>query len=203
MFGLKFALGFTACIFIHEMGHFVAVKRRGLKADLPMFFPGLGAYVRWYGQGVGRDQLAAIALAGPLYGLIASLVCFGLYWQTHYTLFLVLANVGAWINVFNLMPLTFLGLDGAQATYALTTLQRFLIAATCVVFFALTFANGNAQWVLLFVGLMMGWRAAGRDVPEKQDTKVFAYFLGLVLALGMVLYRTGALIEMMPKPPGR
>ncbi len=203
MFGWKFAVGFTGSIFIHEMGHYVAVKRRGLQADLPMFLPGLGAYVRWYGQGVSREQLASIALAGPLFGLVAALVCFGIYWQTHSSLFLVLANVGAWINVFNLMPLTFLGLDGAQATYALTRLQRMLIAATCVVFFALTFSNGGAQWVLLFVGLMMGWRAMGTDTPEKQDTRIFAYYLGLVLALGMLMYRTGALIALMPKPPLR
>ncbi len=203
MFGWKFAVGFTLSILLHEMGHYVAVKRRGLRADLPMFFPGLGAYVRWYSQGISRVQLAFIALAGPLYGLLTALVCFGIYWRTHYSLFLVLANVGAWINVFNLMPLTFLGLDGAQATYALSRLQRTLIAATCIVFFALTFGNGNAQWVLLFVGLMMAWRAAGQDTPEKQDTKVFAYFLGLLLTLGMLMYRTGALIALMPKSPLR
>ncbi len=203
MFGWQFAVGFTACIFIHEMGHYVAVKRRGLRADLPMFFPGMGAYVRWYGQGISRDQLAGIALAGPLFGLVAALACFGISLWTHSGLFLVLANVGAWINMFNLMPLTFLGLDGAQATYALSGLQRGLIAATCVVFFALTYSNGNPQWILLAVGLMMAWRAAGRDTPEKQDSKVFAYFLSLVLSLGMLMYRTGALIALMPKPPVR
>ena len=201
MFGFKFALGFTACIFIHEMGHFVEVKRRGLRADLPMFFPGLGAYVRWYNQGVSREGLAAIALTGPLFGLAAALACFGLYEYTHSSLMLVLANVGAWINVFNLMPLMIFGLDGAQASYALTGLQRMLIAATCVVFFVLTYGNGNPQWVLLAVGLMMGWRSLAKDVPEKQETKSFAYFLGLVLALGMLMYRTSALIALMPKPP--
>ena len=110
IFGWKFALGFTACIFIHEMGHFVAVKRRGLKADLPIFFPGLGAYVRWYSMGVSREDLAAIALAGPLFGLAAALICFGIFWKTHAEIWLVLANVGAWINLFNLVPV--FGLDG-------------------------------------------------------------------------------------------
>lgn len=201
MFGFKFAVGFTACIFIHEMGHYIEVKRRGLRADLPMFFPGLGAYVRWYNQGISREGLASIALAGPLYGLVAALACFGIYEHTHNGLLLVLANVGAWINVFNLMPLMIFGLDGAQATYALTGLQRSLIAATSAVFFALTFSNGNPQWVLLAVGLMMGWRALGRDTPEKQSTGAFVYFLFLVLALGMLMYRTSALITLMPKPP--
>src|SRR5580698_11240852 len=136
IFGWQFALGFTACLFVHEMGHFIAVKRRGLKADLPIFFPGLGAYVRWYGMGVSREDLAAIALAGPLFGLTAALSCFGIFWLTHKEIWLVLANVGAWINLFNLLPV--FGLDGAQATYALSRIQRALIAATSTLFFGLT-----------------------------------------------------------------
>jgi hypothetical protein len=95
LFGWKFALGFTGIIFVHEMGHFVSVKRRGLKADLPLFFPGLGAYVRWYSMGISVDQLAAIALAGPMYGLAAALGCLAVAWGTHGNfrdLFLVLAN---------------------------------------------------------------------------------------------------------------
>src|ERR1700760_1950326 len=123
IFGWKFALGFTACIFVHEMGHYVAVRRRGLKADLPLFFPGLGAYVRWYSMGVTVDQLAAIALAGPMYGLAAALACLGVAWGTHGM-------------VSTLVPV--LGLDGAQATYALSRIQRGLIAITCLIFFGLT-----------------------------------------------------------------
>jgi Zn-dependent protease len=199
LFGWKFALGFTVCLFVHEMGHYVAVRRRGLKADLPMFFPGLGAYVRWYSMGVSMDQLAAIALAGPLYGLIAALACLGIAWGTHgplSELFLVLANVGAWINLFNLVPV--LGLDGAQATYALSRVQRGLIALTCFLFFGLTlnaemnsgWTGGRIQWVFLFVGLGMLWRCFTNDEPEKPHTGTMVYFLALILALGFLLYLT-------------
>jgi Zn-dependent protease len=199
LFGWKFALGFTLCLFVHEMGHYVAVKRRGLKADLPIFFPGLGAYVRWYNQGVSMDQLAAIALAGPLYGLAAALACLAIAWGTHgrvSLLFLVLANVGAWINLFNLVPL--LGLDGAQATYALSRVQRGLIALTCLLFFGLTlnaemnsgWDNSHIQWVFLFVGLGMLWRCFTNDEPEKPHTGTMIYFLALILVLGFLIYLT-------------
>jgi Zn-dependent protease len=193
LFGWRFALGFTLCIFIHEMGHFVAVKRRGLKADLPMFFPGLGAYVRWYGMGVSVDQLAAIALAGPLYGLATALACLGIAKAMHSELFMVLANVGAWVNFFNLLPI--LGLDGAQATYALGRMQRGLIALTCIIFFGLTLGGGdfsspNVQWIFLIVGLGMLWRCFTNDVPEKPHTNTMIYFLALILALGFVVYLT-------------
>jgi Zn-dependent protease len=199
LFGWKFALGFTLCLFVHEMGHYIAVRRRGLKAELPIFFPGLGAYVRWYNQGVAMDQLAAIALAGPLYGLAAALACLAVAWGTHgrvSLLFLVLANVGAWINLFNLIPL--LGLDGAQATYALGRVQRGLIALTCFLFFGLTlnaemnsgWDNTHIQWVFLFVGLGMLWRCFTNDEPEKPHTGTMIYFLALILVLGFLIYLT-------------
>jgi Zn-dependent protease len=199
LFGWRFALGFTLCILVHEMGHYVSVRRRGLKADLPMFFPGLGAYVRWYNQGMSVDQLAAIALAGPLYGLAAALVCLAISWGTHgrvSLLFLVLANVGAWINLLNLIPV--LGLDGAQATYALGRMQRGLIAATCFLFFGLTLnAEMNSgwdgthiQWVFLLVGAGMLWRCFTNDEPEKPHTGTMVYFLALILVLGFLMYLT-------------
>ncbi|HVG26617.1 MAG TPA: site-2 protease family protein [Acidobacteriaceae bacterium] len=192
LFGWKFALGFTGCLFIHEMGHFIAVKRRGLRAELPIFFPGLGAYVRWYSMGVSVENLSAIALAGPLYGLVAALACLVIAWGTHSQLFMVLANVGAWINFFNLLPI--LGLDGAQATYALSRMQRALIAATCLIFFGLTLTGDwtgqRVQWVFLFVGLGMLWRCFTNDVPEKPHTATMVYFQALILLLGFLLYLT-------------
>jgi Zn-dependent protease len=192
LFGWRFALGFTACIFIHEMGHFVAVKRRGLKADLPMFLPGLGAYVRWYSMGIPVEQLAAIALAGPLYGLITALVCLAVALAIHSQIFMVLANVGAWVNFINLLPV--LGLDGDQATFALGRLQRGLIALTCLIFFGLTLGadmnTARAQWIFLFVGLGMLYRCLTNDLPEKPHTGTMVYFLLLVLALGFVVYLT-------------
>ena len=195
IWGWKFAAGFMACIFVHEMGHFIAVRRRGLKAELPIF--GLmGAYVRWYGQGVSREDIAAIALAGPLFGLTASLACYAVYWEMHWPLALVLANVGAWINLFNLLPL--LGLDGAQAVLALSQMQRALLAGTCLLFFALTLgptlSYDRAQFVFLIVGLGLLWKVFTRDMPETGDVRTFAYFQGLVILLGAVLVYTYPLV---------
>ena len=193
LFGWQFAVGFTACLFIHEMGHYVAVKRRGLKADLPVFLPMMGAYVRWYSQGVPLEDLASISLAGPMYGLVAAVACYGLFVGTHLPIFMVLVYVGAWINFLNLMPV--LGLDGAQATFALSRLQRGLIAATCAVLFGLTITNGDlfgqtTQWIFLIVGLGMTWRCFTHDEPEKPSTKTFLYFQALILVLGVITYKT-------------
>jgi Zn-dependent protease len=206
LFGWKFALGFTLSVFLHEMGHYVAVRMRGLKGNLPVFIPGVGAYVRWYSTGVSVDDLASISLAGPFAGFLVALGCYGAYRGTHYGLFLVLANLGAWYNLLNLFPVRFpfLALDGAQAVYALSKVQRGMIAGTCLLFFGLT-AQGavggdlvgpNTVWTFLIVGLGMAWRCFANDAPEKPGTRSFVYFQTLVLALGFLLYLT-------PVPAGR
>ncbi len=203
IYNWKFAAGFMTCLLIHEMGHFVAVRRRGLKAELPVFHM-MGAYVRWYGQGVSLEDLASISLAGPMYGLLAAFACYGFFVATHAPIFMVLVYVGAWINFLNLFPL--LGLDGAQATFALSRLQRGLIAATCMVLFGLSITNGDlfgpsTLWIFLIVGLGMAWRCFTNDQPEKPSTKIFLYFQALVLVLGVIVYRTQ--FAGMAAPPGR
>jgi Zn-dependent protease len=195
-FGWKFAAGFTAGLLIHEMGHYLAAKRRGLKVDLPMFVPGMGAYVRWYNTGVSREDLAAIALAGPLFGLTCALAFLAMWFAWHTQIFVVLAYVTAWINVVNLIPVFIF--DGAQATYALSRMQRGLIAATCIVFFGLTITNGepfgpSTQWSFLIVGLAMVWRCFTNDEPEQGSTNAFLYFQGLLVVLGLVVLYTTSL----------
>jgi Zn-dependent protease len=203
IFGWQFALGFTITIFIHEMGHYIAVKKRGLKVDLPMFFPGLGAYVRWYGMGVSREDLAEIALAGPLFGLLAALACWGIFWRTHLPIFLVLANVTAWLNLLNLIAI--LWLDGDKATYALSRLQRAMVGATCVIFFALTCAhdpteynNVNNHYIFLLIAATMAWRCFTNDAPEEPHTATLTWYVGLLLVLGLVLHMTGISLAQMP-----
>jgi Zn-dependent protease len=192
LFGWRFAGGFMAGLVIHEMGHYIAVRRRGFRAELPMFLPGLGAYVKWYSQGATLEDLAAIALAGPLYGLTAALAFLAMWFAWHAPVFVVLAYVTAWINFLNLIPV--LWLDGAQATFALSRMQRAMVAATCLLFFGLTQTSGhltgeNTQWVFLILGLCMVYRCFTRDVPEKPSTNAFLYLQALVVVLGLfVLY---------------
>jgi Zn-dependent protease len=193
LFGWKFAAGFMAGLAIHEMGHYIAVRRRGFKAELPMFVPGIGAYVKWYTQGATLEDLSAIALAGPLYGLTVALTFLAMWFAWHARIFVVLAYVTAWINFVNLIAV--LWLDGAQATYALSRASRALIAGTCFLFFgmAMTVLNltgENTQWIFLIVGLCMVWRCFTKDEPEKPSANAFLYFQALVVVLGLVVLYT-------------
>jgi Zn-dependent protease len=144
-------------------------------------------------MGVSREDLAAISLAGPVYGLGAAVVCLACAWGFHSVVFLLLANIGAWYNLFNLTPI--FGFDGAQVTYALSRMQRAMIAATSLLFFALTVAGSSTnragtQWVFLFVAAGMGWRCFTDDAPEAPHSRTMILFLALVLLLGFMLYLT-------------
>jgi Zn-dependent protease len=184
LFGWKFGLGFTLSILIHELGHYVAVRRKGLKADLPVFLPGLGAYVRWYAAGMSLADLAEIALAGPAAGLLAAFACLGLYhwFGTGSTaeLFGALANAAAWLNLLNLIPV--LGLDGAQATYALDRTQRALVVGTCIVLFVLVH-----HMVYLLIAAGMTWRLF-TPAPERPNTRTMVSFMMLLFLLGIVVW---------------
>jgi hypothetical protein len=57
LYGWKFALGFVLSIYIHEMGHVMALRKYNIAASAPMFVPFLGAFVRMrqYPSTVGED----------------------------------------------------------------------------------------------------------------------------------------------------
>lgn len=200
LFGWKFGLGFTLSIMIHEFGHYVAARRRGLKVDLPVFLPGLGAYVRWYSMGVDLDTLSAIALAGPFFGLVAASICAGVFFasgghpgqqEAEYSssVWAALAYTGAWLNLIQLVPV--LGLDGAQATHALNRMQRGLILAATLVFYAILH-----EGVFLFIAAGMAWRLFTGAAPEKPSTPTMIRFV-------LALFLLGALMFVVPETHGR
>ena len=192
LFGWKFGLGFTLSIMIHELGHYVAARRRGLKVDLPVFLPGLGAYVRWYSMGVSLDTLSAIALAGPFFGLLAASACAAFFFangghagpqeaETSSSVWAALAYTGAWLNLINLVPV--LGLDGAQAAHALNRVQRGLILAATIVCYAVLH-----EGVFLFIAAGMAWRVFTGEAPEKPSTPTMVRFMLLLFLLGTLMW---------------
>jgi Zn-dependent protease len=181
MFGMKFGIGFAVLILIHEMGHFIDIKRRGLPAEMPVFLPGLGAYVRWRALGVSPETRAAISLAGPLAGFIASLVCAVLWWQTGDALWAALARAGAWLNILNLIPVWVL--DGGQAALALSKTERMLLLTASL---ALWLVCKESVFFLVAIGA--GYQAffAG-DLPAHPSRVTTVYLVLVLTALGVVL----------------
>jgi Zn-dependent protease len=180
MWGWKFGVGFAVLILIHEMGHYIDIRRRGLPADMPVFLPGFGAYVRWQALGVSAETRAAVSLAGPLAGLLASIACLLLWWQTGNPLWAGLTRAGAWLNVMNLIPIWIL--DGGQATNALDRNGRRILLGSAV-FLALIFQEG----VFILVAGGFVWRLFTKDLPAVSSPRTAAYFAYVMAFLGAVL----------------
>src|SRR5262245_12629675 len=102
--GWQFALGLVISIYIHEMGHVAALQRFGIPATAPMFIPGLGAFVRLRQYPATPQEDARVGLAGPLWGLGAALAAYVVFLATGWSSWAAIARVGAWINLFNLLP---------------------------------------------------------------------------------------------------
>src|SRR5437016_2211797 len=120
--GWKFALGVVLSIYVHEMGHVQALQRYGIKATAPMFIPGVGAVVRLKQYPASPREDARVGLAGPLWGLGAAAAAYAAYIGTGGGIWAAIAHFGAWVNLFNLVPVW--QLDGGRGFRALTRRQR-------------------------------------------------------------------------------
>jgi Zn-dependent protease len=181
LYGLSFGLGFAVQILLHEFGHYIDIKRRGLPADMPVFLPGIGAYVRWQALGVPVETRAAVSLAGPLAGCIAAAGCLLVWFQTGAGVWGALARTGAWINLLNLIPVW--GLDGGHAFLALTRRHRILVLTVTLAALILT---RESIFVLILIGI--GWRLFTKDLPKESSPATAAYFVGVLSALASLLW---------------
>jgi Zn-dependent protease len=102
IWGWKFALGVIVLIFVHELGHYLEAAREGLNPDWPVFIPFLGAYVK-HTRG-NPWQTARVAIAGPILGGAAALVCFGIGQAQDSDLLTALGYFGFVLNLINLLP---------------------------------------------------------------------------------------------------
>ena len=130
--------GLMLLLLTHELGHLFVLRLKGIPARGPYFIPLLGAFVMMSRPSKGED-VAQVALAGPLCGGLGALFCLVMAWivgghncgqptlaqdfvaltsPACYTLgsgsqWLALAHIGFLFNLINLIPL--LPFDGGQA----------------------------------------------------------------------------------------
>ncbi len=176
IYGWKFAAGLIITIYIHEMGHVAALLRFGIPASAPMFIPGFGAYVRLHQYPANPGEDARVGLAGPLWGLGATLACAAIWYLTGSHIWAAIAQVSAFINLFNLMP--FWQLDGGRGFRALSKMQRWIACAALGGLYAIT--SSGLVIILLILGVI---RAISKDAPEEPDTPMLALYIFLATAL--------------------
>ena len=121
IWGWRFAVGFVALIFVHELGHFVEARRRGFNAAWPVFLPFIGAYVAIRDARMGPWQSFWISIAGPLSGGAGAAAVWGIGEQQGSGLLRALGYVGFLLNLFNMLPIGFL--DGGSVWRAIRTMR--------------------------------------------------------------------------------
>jgi Zn-dependent protease len=115
-FGWRLGIVILFLIAAHELGHFFAYRAYGLPVHAPVFVPFFGAYT----AGAIAPDLEAdayIALSGPLTGLALAGVCFAVGAATGDRFWLACANIGAFLNLFNMLPV--LPFDGGRVIGAI------------------------------------------------------------------------------------
>jgi Zn-dependent protease len=163
LFPVWFAVGFVVLIWVHEMGHVMQLRREGIPASAPMFVPFLGAFVAM--KRMPKDALAEarVGLAGPVLGSLGALGAWGIYELTREPLFLGLAYVGFFLNLFNLLPM--LPLDGGRAVGALSPVF-WLVGMLSLVALVVVSPNPILILIALLGGMELWRRWRGRNTPE-------------------------------------
>lgn len=184
VWGWKFALGFVLCIYIHEMGHVAAARSLGIPVTAPLFIPGLGAFIRLKQHFLSPKDDARMGLAGPWWGLFAALGLYGAGYLWDWRLGMALAHVGAWINLFNLLPVW--TLDGGRGFNGMSRAQRWVAVAVLAGTWFYT-----AETMVLVVGVAAAVRALMPAHPEGgKDKAAVVQYCTLVIALGSLCAAT-------------
>jgi len=194
IWGLPFAVGFVALIFVHELGHVVELRRQGVPASAPLFIPFLGAVI-------GMKQLpddawkeARVALAGPILGSVGAAAFLVAAEVSGSDLLMALAFVGFFLNLFNLIPIV--PLDGGRAVGALHP-AIWLVGLLMMVGIAVVSPN-PILIIIVIVGaleLWRRWRARGEAaeyyrLEAWQRVAVAVVYIGLIGVLALAASAT-------------
>jgi Zn-dependent protease len=150
IWGVPFAAGFVLLLFVHEMGHVIALRREGIKASAPMFIPFLGAVITARSLGDNALAEARVGLAGPILGSIGSAACILVWQATGNDIWRALAYTGFLLNLFNLLPVV--PLDGGRAMAAMAPWMWF-VGFAALIPLVFVFTNPIIVLLLLFAGL--------------------------------------------------
>jgi Zn-dependent protease len=115
---LGFVVGFVLITFIHEAGHALVIRAKGLRTGYMVFLPFIGGAVTLRDQPRSVFDDAQIGLAGPLAGTFASLAALQMFKWTANATYLSIALAGFGLNLLNLLPLGML--DGGRISAAIT-----------------------------------------------------------------------------------
>ena len=191
--GWSFAAGFVGLIFIHEMGHVLALRLQGVKSSAPMFIPFVGAFIAMKELPDNAFGEAIAAAGGPLLGTLGAIGCAGAGLVTGNPFWFALASTGFLLNLFNLLPMS--PLDGGRIIGAISPRLWILGLAGAILLFYLTWSPILALVVIMgSVQMYNSYRKSGAEearyyaITPRRRLLVAAIFIGLLAltTVGMV-----------------
>jgi Zn-dependent protease len=193
IWGWKFAVGFVALLFVHEMGHYIQLRREGVRPTGVVFIPFLGAAVGTRSLGGSALAEARVGLAGPVLGSLATAALIPIAIATDDDFWRALAFTGFFLNLFNLLPVV--PLDGGRAMAAMAPWMWFVGFGAIVV---LVFLWPNP--ILILIALLGGFETYRRWKQRKKGEEgnaeyyrvkplhrllVAGVYVGLIVALAI------------------
>jgi Zn-dependent protease len=191
-FRLGLVIGFVLITLIHEIGHAVVIRAKGLRAGYLVFIPFIGGAVTLKSQPRTAYDDAQIGLAGPIAGTIASLISLQIFKWTDNPLYLLVALTGFILNLINLLPIGML--DGGRISAAVTK-WMWLFGGAVLVYKIIKQPN-PLMILVLFLALFQVYASILREkedkdfydlTPAKRAAIGIAYF-ALVVFLGHQTY---------------
>lgn len=167
IYGWKFAVAIVYLIFVHEMGHLIAAKQKGIKTSPAVFIPFVGALISMKEQPRDAATESYLAYGGPFAGLLSFLPAFPLYWWTQNPFWALLIFLGATINLFNLIPVS--PLDGGRIIAVLSTKIWFI--GLCILGAYLFFSPDPLLFLIFLLGLFSWWSR----MRESYQHRVLSY----------------------------
>ena len=182
-YGWKFAAGFVISLYLHEMGHVFAARRFGIRASAPVFIPFVGAFILLKESVDDVRVNARIGLAGPVWGLGAALAFYAAFLVTGSPMLGAIAGFGAWINVFNLIPVWVL--DGARGFTSFTRVDRWCVAIALGAMAAVLHYRPevHGQGLVVILAVVAAIAAIIGKPAEKSDRPMVALYLFLAGSL--------------------
>ena len=204
IWGWRFAAGFLGLLVLHETGHYLAARQRGLAVGFPAFIPFVGAWMAMRELPKSVETEAYVAFAGPFVGTLASFAVY--FWARHTgdPLLLAIAYSGFLLNLFNMLPLS--PLDGGRIT-AVMSPRVWLLGVPMLLGLMLYWPSPILFIVALlaFPQVLKAWRydptakanAAYYGVPVAVRVEYAVLYLGLAALLAVVTYEVhGSLLAL-------
>lgn len=176
---------------VHEYGHVLAMNRLGMGPARIYIIPLLGGVARAQRPPTSEWDGVVVSMAGPLFGLLATIPFFGLYFVLGGSAWLLGAFVIAMINLINLAPAP--PLDGSKAigpvlsrVHPWLELGVMLLIGALVIVWA--FTRGSYIFAVfltlaLFSHMRRGARAPyGRPLTPTESVKSVGLFLATAAA---------------------